>query len=97
MDSNGNFEKNDWARCNDYCSVWQKLGSKSYLVVSEKKNYMDATLHCLNNEAKLVLAKDKKVNAFVKKIAREMDISEFWDDDIHDKKMDGQKPFICVK
>ena len=98
VDSKGNFKKTDWARCNDYCPVWQKLDCKFYLVVPEKKNYNDAKAHCLSIAAKLALAepKDKKVSAFVKRIAGEKDISDFWVDS-HDKKVTGKKAFICEK
>ena len=67
-------------------------------MVPEKKNYNDAKAHCLSIGAKLALAepKDKKVGAFVKRIAGKKDISEFWVD-IHDKKVTGKKAFICEK
>ena len=98
MDSKGNFKKTDWARCNDYCPVWQKLDCKFYLVVPEKKNLQDAKSHCLNIGAKLVLAdpKDKKVYAFVKKIAGKKNTSDFWVDN-QLKKAIGNKAFICEK
>ena len=98
MDSKGNFKQTDWARCNDFCPVWQKLDSKFYLVVPEKKNFKDAKSDCINLGAKLASAdpKDKKVYDFAKKIAEKMDISDFWVDN-QLKNALGNKAFICEK
>ena len=57
--------KNEWARCNDHCPVWEKLDCKSYLVVTKEKNYNAAKADCVSMGAKLVEPKDKKVNDFV--------------------------------
>ena len=67
--------KNEWARCNDHCPVWEKLDCKSYLVVTKEKNYNAAKADCVSMGAKLVEPKDKKVNDFVASIAGEDGIS----------------------
>ena len=100
VDSKGNFKKTDWARCNDFCPVWQKLDCKFYLVVPEKKNFKDAKSDCLNLGAKLASAdpKDKKVYDFAKKIAEKMDISDFWvDNQLKNALGNKAKAFICEK
>ena len=47
--------KNEWARCNDHCPVWEKLDCKSYLVVTKEKNYNAAKADCVSMGAKLVV------------------------------------------